>query len=129
MLRKVVHAATQTSHVKAIKLLAALAEVHVTREQSQRWTNRVGDERCTEVREQAEAYHKLPLPAQQQSPSGQVPQVACVQMDGGRMQIRDRSEASQDRDEHEGFWRESLVGCCLSGQPFRCIQLAALIVR
>ena len=34
-------------------------------------------------------------------------------MDGGRIQIRDRQEALESRDS-KGYWRESLVGCCLS---------------
>jgi hypothetical protein len=34
-------------------------------------------------------------------------------MDGGRIQIRDRHEDASARDS-EGYWRESLVGCCLS---------------
>jgi hypothetical protein len=34
-------------------------------------------------------------------------------MDGGRIQIRDRYEDPQNRDS-QNYWRESLVGCCLS---------------
>lgn len=114
MLRKVVYAGSQSaSFVQATNDLAALAEVKVSRERLQRWTKRVGQERLAETKATADAYQQLPLPAQREGPSPQVPQVACVQMDGGRIQIRDRKNASID-DDSKGHWRETLVGCCLS---------------
>lgn len=114
MLRKVVYAGSQSaSFVQATQDLEALAEVKLTRERVQRWTKRVGAERVAEVQQRAEAYAQLPLPAQQRSPTDQVPQVACVMIDGGRIQIRDRRQAPSDK-ESTGYWRESLVGCCLS---------------
>lgn len=114
MLRKVAYAGSQSpSFVQATKDLAALAEVRVSREQIRRWTQRVGQQRVEEVAQQAEAYEQLSLPARQQSPTAQIPQVACVQMDGGRIQIRDR-QAPPEPGESKGYWRESLVGCCLS---------------
>jgi hypothetical protein len=114
VLRKVAYAGSQsTSFVRASKDLEALAEVKVSREQVQRWTKRVGEERVSEVERQAEAYEQLPLPDQQKSPRDQIPQVACVQMDGGRIQIRDRQEEPKSQ-KLKGYWRESLVGCCLS---------------
>ena len=114
VLRKVAYAGSQSaSFVRATKDLKALAEVETSREQVRRWTKRVGEERVGEVERQAEAYAQLPLPAQRESPSCQVPQMACVQMDGGRIQIRDRQE-EPERRQSKGYWRESLVGCCLS---------------
>jgi hypothetical protein len=114
MLRKVVYAGSQSpSFVQATQDLTALAETTVTRERVQRWTKRVGQQRVAEVQRQAESYQQLPLPAQRQSPTGQVPQVGCVMMDGGRIQIRDRHEASEDK-ESKGHWRETLVGCLLN---------------
>jgi len=114
MLRKVAYAGSQSaSFVHATKDIEALAEVKVTREQLQRWTKRVGEERVDEVERQAEAYEQLPIPEQRKSPRDQIPQVACVQMDGGRIQIRDRQEEPK-RQKSKGYWRESLVGCCLS---------------
>ncbi len=65
----------------------------------------------TEAETLADEYQALLLPEQQKSPTDQVPQVACVMMDGGRIQIRDRREAGRDA---KGYWKESLVGCCLS---------------
>lgn len=81
----------------------------MTAKRVERWTKRVGEERLAEVERRAEEYEQLPLPVRQQSPTDQVPQVACVMMDGGRIQIRDR-RASAPVDFH---WRETLVGCCL----------------
>ena len=112
MLRKVVYAGSQSaSFVQATRDLEALAEAPVSRERVQRWTKRVGNERVKEAEALADAYQALPLPERQQSPAAQVPQVACVMMDGGRIQIRDREPAPRDSS---GYWKESLVGCCLS---------------
>jgi hypothetical protein len=114
VLKKVVYAGSQSaSFVQATKDLAALAELSVSRERVQRWTKRVGHERLHEVEAAAAAYQALPLPEQRRSPSAQVPQVACVQMDGGRIQVRPR-DASCEPSEAKGYWRETLVGCLLS---------------
>jgi len=114
MLRKVVYAGSQSaSFVQATKDLEALAEVNVSRERVQRWTKRVGQERILVTKTAADAYQQLSLPARRLSPSDQVPQVACVQMDGGRIQIRDRKHVQAD-DGSKGYWRETLVGCLLS---------------
>lgn len=113
MLKKVVYAGAQSaSFVQASKNLAALAETSVSRERVQRWTKRVGDERVAEVEARATAYQDLPLPARRESPGDRIPQVACVEMDGGRIQIRDRRTAA--RDGAAGHWRETLVGCLSS---------------
>jgi len=114
MLKKVAYAgARSASFVGATQDLEALAETKVSRERVQRWTKRLGNERVSEVEEQAEQYQALPLPEQRKSPTDQVPQVACVMADGGRIQIRERQAKPQEK-ESKGHWRESLVGCCLS---------------
>lgn len=112
MLRKVAYAGGKSpSFVGAAEDLNELAERPVSRERVQRWTKRVGQECVKEADALADAYQRLPLPAQQKSPTDQVPQVACVMMDGGRIQVRDRHQAKRDA---KGYWKESLVGCCLS---------------
>ncbi|MFV2070085.1 MAG: hypothetical protein ACC645_24225 [Pirellulales bacterium] len=112
MLKKVAHAGSRSaSFAAATKDLDALAEVTVSRERVERWTERVGDERVDEVDTAAAQYEALPLPARRENPSDQVPQVACVMMDGGRIQIRDRAAEPEPA---KGYWRESLVGCCVS---------------
>ncbi len=114
LLKKVTYAGSQSaSFVEATKDLWALAEVQVSRERVQRWTKRVGLERVAEVERVAQSYEQLPLPERQKSPVAQVPPVACVQMDGGRIQIRDRGQPEGTR-QSPGYWRETLVGCCLS---------------
>jgi hypothetical protein len=116
MLKKVAYAGSQSaSFVQATKDLEALAESKVSRERVQRWTKRVGAERVREATESAESYQSLSLPKQRQSPTDQVPQVACVMVDGGRIQIRQRKDSVVDqKKDFKGYWRESLVGCCLS---------------
>jgi len=115
MLKKVVHAGSlSASFVAATKDLAALAEVEVSRERVERWTKRIGQQRIAQVDALAEEYQELPLPQRRTSPTEQIPQVTCVQMDGGRIQIRRRDVSSQDNDKQSnGHWRESLVGCLL----------------
>lgn len=112
MLKKVVHAAARCrSFAAAAEDLAALAETDVTAKRVERWAERVGRERVEQARRQAEAYHALPLPERRTNPGDQVPQVACVMMDGGRIQVRDRRQEQRNAG---GYWKESLVGCCLS---------------
>lgn len=113
-LQKVAHAGSRSaSFVAATKDLEALAEVDVSRERVERWTKRVGDERVKAVDTAAAQYEALALPARRKSPTDQVPQVACVMLDGGRIQIRDRAAESR-AEPAKGYWRESLVGCCVS---------------
>lgn len=115
MLKKVVHAASRsTSFVEAVNDLKALAESPISRKRVQRWAKRIGRQRVVQLAQQAAAYQDLPLPEQRQSPVDQVPQVACVQMDGGRIQIRKRDAEASNQAAEKGYWRESLVGCCLS---------------
>lgn len=112
MLRKVAYAGSQSaSFVQAVADLAALAEVTVSRQRVGRWTQRIGDECVAQAEALAEAYQALGLPERRKSPRGQVPQVACVMMDGGRIQVRERRAENRAAS---GYWKESLVGCCLS---------------
>jgi len=112
MLRKVTYAgAKSSSFVEATDDLNELAERTVSRERVQRWTKRVGQECVEEAETSAAHYQSLSLPDQRKSPTDRCPQVACVMMDGGRIQVRDRHE---DQRHAQGYWKESLVGCCLS---------------
>lgn len=115
MLKKVTYAGAQsTSFVQATRDLAALAETQVSRERVQRWTKRIGQERVAQAVHEAASYQSLPLPERRRSPTCQVPQVACIEMDGGRLQVRARCRAAQSVDDSSGYWRESLVGCLSS---------------
>ena len=128
MYRRIVFAAVQaTSFEGAAETLAELGELELLPKRIWRATKRIGEERVVECREAAVRYEQLPLPQQRQSPVAQVPQVACVQTDGGRLQERERiaSESppsersrlesqSDTNADNEGFWREYKAGLLMS---------------
>jgi hypothetical protein len=122
-LKKVVHAGVHAASFRQAETnLLALAELSVSSQRVRRATVRIGHERVAQRDEEVEHFLKLPLPEQQRSPTGQAPLLACVQMDGGRIQIRDRKGGHASTDEPSGssrkgrHWRESKVGCLLSMQ-------------
>jgi hypothetical protein len=113
-LKKVVYAGTQaTSFSQGSLDLNELAELDVSTERVRRATERIGKERVAERDAQAAAYEALPIPERRVVPADQpTPAVACVQMDGGRLQLFDRVEPQ--RNEDKTFWREMKVGCLWS---------------
>jgi len=117
VLRKVVYAGSHASSFQqASKDLNEEAELEISEQRVMRATERIGQERVVQREAQTAAWSELPIPDQNRSPRDQVPQVACVEMDGGRLQIRERkpSEEEQQRTRKSGFWREDKVGCLLS---------------
>lgn len=120
MLEKVVYAGSRSSSFShAADDVRKLAEANISSQRIRRATEHIGNERSGQsVRAQA-AYEAMHLPARQLAPEGvEVPQVACVQMDGGRMQIRKRCTSDvlieqEQAEERSGFWHESKVGCML----------------
>ncbi|HEX5443467.1 MAG TPA: hypothetical protein VFW87_06550 [Pirellulales bacterium] len=127
MYRRIVFAAAQgVSFSDAAEALAELGELKILPKRVWRAAKRIGEERMIERREAAARYEQLPLPAQRQSPTGQTPQLACVQMDGGRLQQRERipsSTASEalaaedaDAPQKDGFWKEYKAGLLMSMQ-------------
>jgi len=116
LLKKVVHAAACSSSFRqAADDLLALAEVKVSAQRVRRAAAGVGQQRVAQSRAASEAYQRLPLPARQQSPIEHTPQLACIQTDGGRIQIRPRAaEAASLGDRQTNWWRETKVGCLLS---------------
>jgi len=119
MYRRVVFAAAHsTSFDDASEAMQELAELPLLPKRIWRAAKRVGEERIAECQAAAEAYEQLPLPARRGSPVEQVPRVACVQMDGGRFQVRERehasAEARADSADSEGHWREYKAGVLLS---------------
>ena len=113
-LKKVVYAGTQaTSFPQGSRDLQQLAELDVSPERVRRATERIGEERVAERDAQAAAHEALSIPAQRIASADQpTPAVACVQMDGGRLQLFDRAEPQ--RNEDDTFWREMKVGCLWS---------------
>lgn len=122
--RRIVFAAAQSvSFKEAADSLRELGDQALLPKRVWRAAKRIGAERVTECREAAKRFEALPLPAQREAPSPQVPRVACVQMDGGRFQVRERIAAevsATPRPEEpkgsaeEGCWREYKAGILLS---------------
>lgn len=111
MWQKVVYAGAQAaSFEQAARDLSKLAELDISDQRVRRGTIKIGDERVHERDAQTAAFEALPLPQQRTSPVKQTPQAVCVEMDGGRMQIRERGPAPEEPT-GEGFWREMKVGC------------------
>lgn len=114
LLKKVVHAGVySTSFCQAAEDLKALAEVEVSSQRVRRTTEAIGCERVAMSAAQAAAYAALPLPAQRESPGAPPPEVACVQADGGRLQIRPRTPDASSAARQDSWWREMKVGCLL----------------
>lgn len=105
-----------SSFQQASKDLKEEAELDISDQRIMRATKRIGQERVQQRDAQTNAWAELPLPQQQHSPGEQVPQLACVEMDGGRLQIRNRQASAEERQRSKkaGFWREDKVGCLLS---------------
>lgn len=129
MYRRLVFAVVQaTSFADAAEVLAELCDLKLLPKRLWRAAQRIGEERRQECRAAAERYEALPLPARRESPAPQIPPVACVQMDGGRYQQRDRcaaetlpeatpsvaSEASSQDAPNDGCWREYKAGLLMS---------------
>ena len=114
VLKKMVYAgANARSFEHASRDLAEQAELAISAQRIMRATKRVGQERLR-IRDAAvQRWQKLSLPDQQRSPHEHVPQVACIQVDGGRLQIRERLEEAPSPRGEKGFWRESKVACLL----------------
>lgn len=133
---KVIHAgsASAGSFDEASKNLSALAEVDVSAKRIGRLVTRVGNERIHEVHEQSRAFEAVALPARTKSPVAVTPDLVCVQVDGGRLQIRDR-KSSHDAatDDASTFWRESKVGALIKmhGEVYQhdpCPEIPSLFV-
>jgi hypothetical protein len=108
-MQKLVHAAVHnTSFEEAEREVAELAEVRVSAERIRRLTGKIGGERLSQREQQIQALEKLPLPERRLSPIVPTPRVACVQMDGGRVQYRERDQPRPAGQEK--FWREMKVG-------------------
>lgn len=91
------------SFVVAAKLLKLIGEIDVSSRQVNNLTVLVGEELARERDGQTAAYADQPLPraVRREEP---VPQLACVEVDGGRMQTR---TAGTGPGVHEAHWRET----------------------
>jgi hypothetical protein len=118
VLQKMVYAGTNASSFKqASEDLLHEAELTISAQRIMRATKRIGGERTAQRDAEIQAWEQLPLPEQQRSPRTQVPAVAVAEMDGGRMQIRERKVAEEEaapKEDRSGYWRETKVGCLLT---------------
>jgi hypothetical protein len=106
------------SFEQASKDLKHEAELEISAQRIARATKRIGHERMAEREVVVEAWEELSIPEERQSPPHVAPpSVACVEMDGGRIQIRDRLTSVKETEEERRkgrFWRETKVGCLWS---------------
>lgn len=118
VLEKMVYAgANATSFRQASADLAAEAELNISDQRVMRATKQIGDERVAQRETLIDRWTSLSLPEQQRSPCDQVPMLAVVEMDGGRMQIRERKPSPEEAERQKAgsdFWREMKVGALLS---------------
>lgn len=128
VLQKIVYAGTQQrSFAQGSAALAALAGLSVAEKPVERVTERIGRERVEQRDQAVQDYRALPLMERCQSPRAQPPDLAVVEMDGGRLQIRDRRDAdpaatadpAPDADDDEptdrqGHWREDKIGLLMT---------------
>lgn len=124
MLDRIVFAGvTNSSFVAASEDLEKLADLEVSPKQVERVTKRIGSERCVERAEAVASYQELPLTERKQAPANVTPpDVAVVGTDGGRLQIRDAEDETDETDvddkpadETKGTqWREDKIGILLT---------------
>lgn len=132
---KIIYAGSNnSSYEQAENDLVELAELKVDDKQVRRLCKHIGAERCVERDAAAAAYQALPLVERKQAPQGvTAPELAVVGVDGGRLQIFDRSAVADmatnskamsaadpaiddpEEREHNGrHWREDKIGLLMT---------------
>jgi hypothetical protein len=128
--RKITRAGTQNpSFAAGSSDLLDYLDLQVDVKQVERVTERIGAARCAERDAAVAQYLALPLVQRKDKPKGvTAPAVAVVSVDGGRLQIRDRTataatpaagetnaEALPPDDKHRGtHWREGKYGLVMT---------------
>lgn len=94
-------------------MLGKLAEVQISHMQVSRLTQETGEELINEQTRQVELHRRRELPVETEIPV----EIACVEVDGGRIRTR---AAQTGRGVHDEQWKESKVGCLwrMSGPTF-----------
>jgi hypothetical protein len=123
VLEKIVEASIENrSYERASRELSKLAEVEIPAKQCERVTQRIGSERVAEQQEEVDRYSRLTLPEQMGGCPPGVPEnfwesrAAVVELDGGRMQIRDERWGTpyQAGEARRHWWRETKAGCLMT---------------
>jgi hypothetical protein len=96
---KIIYAGSNnSSYEQAENDLVELAELKVDDKKVRRLCKHIGAERCKERDAVAAAYQALPLTERKESPPGMTPpELAVVGVDGGRLQIFERSAGADPR--------------------------------
>jgi hypothetical protein len=115
MLQKMVWAGSNLgSYAMAEEAMRELAGGVVSARRIRRAVSQVGEQRVAEREAAVEQFKRMDLPKQQVGSSAvDPPQIAVIEMDGGRYQRRDHF-GEKDRPAGENHWREDKVGCLLS---------------
>lgn len=125
VLKKIVFAGTQhPSFAQGSAALAMLAGLAVATKQVERVTEKIGRERVEQRDRAVEEFRKVPLMTRCASPIPHPPDLAVVEMDGGRLQVLNRGAAAPGRVEDEGdeapshersgHWREDKIGVLMT---------------
>ena len=125
VLKKIVYAGTQhPSFAQGSAALAALAGLTIATKQVERVTEKIGRERVGQRDRAVEEFREAPLAARCGSPTPNPPDLAVVEMDGGRLQILDRRarvpdpvddiEDEGEPEETRGHWREDKIGLLMT---------------
>ncbi len=121
MLAQVVYAGAHApSFARAAQDLRHLAGQAIPVKQVERLTRQVGAERVTERTAEIDAWRGRPLIDKNPLPAGVAPpELAVVEMDGGRLQIRrpagpEAGAPAAPTATRSRHWREDKVGCLLS---------------
>src|SRR5277367_486321 len=138
VVEKIVYAGTACrSFADASQVLKKLANIQADEKQVERLTRALGEERVAERAAAVEEFQKLPLPKKFAVPKDvQAPDLAVVMVDGGRLQIMDRSGAApaastaaagataaraapenedwEEAADVKGHWREDKVGLLMT---------------
>jgi hypothetical protein len=91
-----------SSFQQASRDLKEEAEWDVSEQRIMRAAKRIGQERVAQRDAQTQAWTELSLPEQQASPPAQVPQVACVEMDGGDCKFATARHRKKNGNERGG---------------------------
>lgn len=105
--------ANATSFRQAECDLKEEAELSISQQRIMRITKRIGQERVTQREIAVEQWQALPLPEMLRSPHAHVPTLACIQVDGGRIQIRPDDEEPKTEGAKRSFWRETKAAVLL----------------
>jgi hypothetical protein len=131
----IVYAGTKhPSFGQGSEALAEMAGLTIQEKQVERVTKRIGQERVSERDREVQAYLALPLMEKVSSPIDQPVDLAVVEMDGGRLQIFDRRNATalaseeeeqtqgtgledeevEEEEPRQGHWREDKIGVLMT---------------